>query len=777
MTSSINPALPPRRRQNFDAHWRFLLGDPPRLPVISHDETYHAAKAGYAPGAASPDYDDRDWRELDLPHDWVVEGRFAPDANCSHGFLPVGVGWYRKTFDLPATSEGRCLSLEFDGVFRNSTVWLNGHCLGTHPSGYTSFAYDISAVAHYGGPNVLAVKVDASEFEGWWYEGGGIYRHVWLVETAPLHVARYGVFVTANLDPLSGGPAALTLRTTVVNEGEAATAFELQTVVLDPQGAEVARVCTPQQLAAGESAEYCQAAQVTGPQLWSPDQPHLYQVQTTLVAGGETVDGCATPLGLRTIAFDGEQGFWLNGRPLKLQGVCCHQDHAGVGVALPDRVNEFRIERLKEMGANAYRCAHHPPTPELLDACDRLGMLVMNENRKLDCSAEGLADLDRLVLRDRHHPSVIMWSLANEEPLQGSAVGTRIAARLIRRVRELDPTRPVTTAMNGNWGQAFSLLHDVQGCNYSIPDYDGYHEKSPSHPMVGSETASAVGTRGVYVTDPGRGYLSAYDVNHPAWGATAEEAWRAIAERDYLAGTFVWTGFDYRGEPTPYRWPCISSHFGIMDTCGFPKDSYYYYQSWWSDRPVLHLLPHWNWPGREGEMLEVWCYSNCEEVELWLNGQSLGRQTMPRHGHLQWVVAYAPGSLRAVGYTGGAEVLQEEVITTGPAAQILLQPDRGLLQADGRDVALVTVAVTDAQGRIVPTADNLVRFAVSGGRILGVGNGDPCSHEPDQASQRRVFGGLAQVIVQTLPQPGPVVLSAQSDGLPPVQVALTARTK
>ncbi len=397
----------------------------------------------------------------------------------------------------------------------------------------------------------------------------------------------------------------------------------------------------------------------------------------------------------------------------------------------------------------------------------------MDENRHLSSSPDGIADLESMILRDRNHPSVIMWSMANEEPLQGTDVGARIVTTLNQFARALDPTRPTTTAMNDGWGGAFSLAHDVQGCNYRIEGYDKYHAEHPEHPLVGSETSSAVSTRGIYANDPVQGYLSAYDVNSPDWGCQAEEAWRAIADRPFMAGTFVWTGFDYRGEPQPYEWPCINSAFGIMDTCGFPKDNYYYYQAWWTDEIVLHLLPHWNWPGREGEPIEVWCHSNCDSVELLLNGHSLGSQDMPRNGHLEWTVPYQPGTLEARGMKDG-QTVTTTVETAGPAAQIQLQPDRGQISTGGCDVAVVTVSVHDADGRLMPIADDQISFQCEGGTILGVGNGDPSSHEPDKATNRRAFSGLCQVIVQSGRETGEITLTADAPGLLGARVVIEA---
>jgi beta-galactosidase len=759
----------------MDLGWRFHLGDVTPQGPVGHDATYGSVKAGWAGGAAGAKFDDSAWRSLDVPHDWLIEGVFDPSGNVSHGFLQPGVAWYRKSFDLPAEDLGRRLQLDFDGVFRNCKMWVNGHCLGTHASGYTSFGFDISDIVNYGGTNVIAVRVDASDFEGWWYEGAGIYRHVWLTKTSAVHVAKWGTFVSTRLyhetDAIS---AEVDILTTVLNEGGDYTDCELTSTVLEASGREVATDTDDATLEPGEATEFAQTIIFDNPQLWDVDSPVLYTLRTEVVSEGEVVDVYETPFGIRQFYFDAEQGFVLNGRPLKLKGTCNHQDHAGVGVAVPDRVNEYRIERLREMGSNAYRTAHNPPTPELLDACDRLGMLVMDENRHLSSSPEGLSDLESMILRDRNHPCIILWSMANEEPLQGTDAGARIVTTMNALTRALDPTRPTTTAMNGDWGGAFSLAHDVQGCNYSIQGYDPYHQQHPEHPLLGSETASTVSTRGIYANDPEKGYLSAYDVNRPEWGNLAEDAWQAIADRPFMAGTFVWTGFDYRGEPTPYQWPCISSHFGIMDTCGFPKDNFFYYQAWWSDKTVLHILPHWNWPGREGEEIDVWCHSNCEAVELFLNGESLGSQDMPRNGHLEWKVRYQPGALRAIGYAGGQQIAETTVETTGPAAAIRLTPDRAEIRADGRDCCIVTVSVHDAEGRLVQIADDLVTFHLNGGGILGVGNGDPSSHEPDQANCRRVFNGLCQVIAQAGAAAGELRLTAEAPGLLPTTLVIGA---
>ncbi len=535
------------------------------------------------------------------------------------------------------------------------------------------------------------------------------------------------------------------------------------------------------EVAAWGEAELAANALVAAPVLWSLRAPHLYRAVLALESEGAASDQIEVPFGIRSIRFDADRGFFVNGEPVKLQGTCNHQDHAGVGAALPDRLQSYRIERLQAMGCNAYRTSHNPPTPELLDACDRLGMLVMDETRMMASTPEGLSQLERLIRRDRNHPAVILWSLGNEEPQQGTPIGAQVVAAMKRLAQQLDPTRPVTVAMNGGWGQGVSAVVDVQGFNYgdgggvaqNAPHLDAFHRAFPRQPTVGTETASTVSTRGIYFNDPARGYVSAYDVNYPSYALSAEGWWKIYAARPFLAGGFAWTGFDYRGEPSPYGWPCISSHFGILDTCGFPKDNFYYYQAWWTKQPVLHLFPHWNWGGKEGQAIPVWCHTNLEEVELFLNGQSLGRQKVERHGHAAWQVAYAPGAIEARGAGPGGVELRSRRETTGPAAKLVLRPDRTELRADGEDLAVVAVEVQDAAGRVVPTAGNLVRFTLSGpARILGVGNGDPSSHEPDHATQRSAFNGLCMALVQTRRQGGAVELRADADGLEGAGVAL-----
>ncbi|HUB25719.1 MAG TPA: beta-galactosidase GalA [Tepidisphaeraceae bacterium] len=780
----------PRQRIRLDDGWRFALGhayDPARDFNFSTGYFFNA-KAASGDGPAAAKFDDSHWRLLDLPHDWAVELPFDPGGDVGHGAKLVGraypdssVGWYRKTFDIPASDLGRRISVQFDGAFRDAQVFLNGHFLGRFPSGYDGFRCDLTDVLNYGGSNVLSVRLDATLKEGWFYEGAGIYRHVWLIKTGPLHLAQDGVFVTTDV---AGDAAQVVARVQVVNETSDGVKFDIQDRIVDPDGNTVAQsTISGLDLQSGDSGDYEDDGRnmyVDHARLWSPDSPSLYRLITTIAQNGQIVDQYETTFGIRTLRFDKDQGFFLNGQHLLIKGVCCHQDHAGVGVALPDALQAFRVLQLKKMGANALRTSHNPPTPELLDACDRLGMLVLDENRQTGTSDEAMGGLKKLILRDRNHPCVFLWSLGNEEwAIEGNIVGQRIVARQRELVHRLDPSRLVTMAISGGWGNGSSNSLDVMGFNYfTHGNVDDYHAKHPDQPCIGTEEASTVSTRGIYFDDNANAHLSAYDVHAPEWANTAEKWVNFYATRPFVAGAFVWTGFDYRGEPTPFGWPAISSQFGILDTCGFPKDNFYYYQSCWTDAPMVHVLPHWNWPGKEGQAIDVWCYSNCDEVALSLNGQSLGRKTMKRFGHLEWSVPYDPGKLVATAYRAGQVVATDTVETTGDPAAIQLSADRSAISADGRDVSVITVSATDSQGRRVPTAMNLISFSLTGpGRIIGVGNGDPACHEADVCMdgkwKRSLFNGLAQIIVQSRPEAGVITLTASGDHLAPGTLAIT----
>lgn len=778
------PAATERERLLLDANWRFLLGhaaDPGPEFNAGNGNGYNKAGDLFPP--SNPKFDASAWEQVDLPHDWAVALPFVNDPRLtSWGFKPVGrwypetsVGWYRRTFTLPASDAGRRISLEFDGVFRDCVVALNGHLVTRNLSGYAPFSADISDFANYGGENVLVVRVDATEHEGWFYEGAGIYRHVWLVKTAPTHVRQWGAFVMSEVSP-SG--ATLRVSTEIDNHGDSAARCNVVATVLDPDGRTVASArATALDIDPWGSAIARHQLRVANALLWSPDSPRLYTLVTTIERDGATVDRYDTPFGIRTIRFDARDGFLLNGQRVELKGTCNHQDHAGVGAALPDRLQYFRIEQLKSMGSNAYRTSHNIPTAELLDACDRLGMLVLDEARMFSSSEEGLSELSRMIRRDRNRPSVIAWSIANEEwGDQGSPRGALIAKAMKRVAKRLDPSRPVTAAMDQGWGKGTATVIDVMGFNYHHKDIDAWRAQHATMPAFGSETGSTVSTRGIYVTDKERGYVPSYDVGAQPWSSTAEAWWSYYAEHRWLAGGFVWTGFDYRGEPTPYGWPCVNSHFGLLDTCGFPKDNFYYYQAWWGAAPVLHLFPHWNWAGREGQEIEVWCHSNLERVELLLDGRSLGSQDVARNSHVMWKVPYAPGRLEARGFRGGQRVLTDIRETTGPSARVVLRPDRAQIDANGEDVSVVAVEIVDAQGRLMPTALDEVTFHVTGpGRLIGVGNGDPSSHESDRGPTRRAFNGRCMAIVQSHGEAGVLRVEASAPGLTSAVAEITSR--
>jgi beta-galactosidase len=727
----------PREHLSLDANWKFHLGD-------DWPGALRLDKAGSSGGPAAEKFNDNSWRSINLPHDWAVELPFDKNADTSHGFKPVGpgfpnnsIGWYRRTFELPKEDSGKRIWLTFDGVFRDATVWVNGWLVTRHEGGYYPFREDITDIAQFGGKNSLTVKVDASKFEGWFYEGAGIYRHVWLDKTAPVAIAPDGVFVYSQFENnVPSEKVEVNIETSLLNSQSDPAKATLSQEIISPEGSSIATINQEIEIQPRSKNEARPRIVFSNPVLWSPENPKLYKLITTVELDGKVVDRKETEFGIRTFAFDMDKGFLLNGQPYELKGTCNHQDMAGVGAALPDALQSFRIAKLKEFGDNALRTSHNPPTPELLDACDHLGMIVMDESRLLGSDKENMQKWEDQIRRDRNHASVGIWSVANEEfSVQSTPGGGNVARTMQDFVKRLDPTRPVTYAAPvGDTFAGINGVIEVRGWNYHVgQDMDKYHAEHPAQPNVGTEQGSTVSTRGIYENDKVRGYVSAYDVNAPSWAHTAETWWSYFADRPWLSGGFVWTGFDYRGEPTPYAWPCVNSHFGILDVCGFPKDNFYYYQSWWTTNTVLHLLPHWNWPGKEGQEIRVDALSNCKQVELFLNGQSLGKQTMKPNSKLSWQVKYAPGTLSAKGFDDAGNVIVESKIeTTGEPASVQLTPDRAKINADGEDVSVITVSVTDAQGRIVPVAGNKINFAVEGaGKIIGVGNGDPSCHEPD----------------------------------------------
>jgi len=743
------PSVAASKREHvcIDNDWRFALGHPYDPTKDFYNGTggfSYFAKTGFGDGAASPGFDDRGWRKINLPHDWAVEQPFSPKGSTSHGSKAIGrnfpdasVGWYRKTFVVPATDLGKHISLAFDGVFRNSVVWVNGHYLGTEPSGYNSFEYDISEYLNYGGNNVIAVRADATMEEGWFYEGAGIYRHVWLNKADQLHIAPNGTCVTTQV---KNNIADVNATATIINSDKKARSFSVTQTIVDADGKTLATgKATGLTLKPFTSQDVKSVLPVTNPKLWSIETPFLHRLLTTVEENGAVTDSYTTTFGIRTIRFDANEGFFLNGKHVKIKGTNNHQDHAGVGAAMPDALQEFRIRTLKGMGSNAYRCSHHPPTPELLDACDKLGMLVIDENRLMGVASTELNDLKRMILRDRNHPSIISWSIGNEEwGIEGNITGARIAATMQAFAKSIDSGRYITAAISGGIGNGISTEIDVLGYNYvATKNTDEQHKKFPKQFSWGTEEGSTVASRGIYEDDMGKQQLVAYDRKQNDFFYSLEQGWKHYAARPYLAGMFIWTGFDYRGEPTPFGWPSVVSYFGMVDACGFPKDDYYYLKSWWTDQTVIHLLPHWNWQGKEGQEIRVCAYSNCDEVELFLNKKSLGKKIMEPNGHLEWQVKYQPGTLEAMGYKKGAKAGSDIVKTSLAPAQIKLQADRAAIKADGKDIAIIAVQAADKNALGVPTAENEVGFSIEGpGKIIGVGNGNQTSLEPDQYVER-----------------------------------------
>lgn len=754
-----------RKKISLDEDWRFHYG---YAADASKDFNYKISnifsKTKKAENTAiEPKFDDSNWRKLNVPHDWAVELPFEYKDNfdvMAHGYKPVGglfpensVGWYRKRFTISSLDSGQHFTVQFDGIYRDSEIWLNGFYLGNNKSGYLGVNYDITDYIDFGKENILVVRVDASQYEGWFYEGAGIYRHVWLNQFNNLHIAHDGVFVYTKVFE---NESLVSAEVTVENQNLDKAEGTVYNYITDREGNKLA---TSEEssfdLNIFENQIIKQEIKIDKPHLWSLEDPYLYRMVSVVKSGGNEIDRVITKFGIRTIKIDSEKGLFLNGKHVKIQGVNCHQDHAGVGSALPDYLQYYRLKLLKEFGVNAYRASHNAPTPELLDACDSLGILVMDEQRLLNSSPEYMDQFERLLKRDRNHPSIFMWSIGNEEGyVQKKNFGKRIAQTLLAKQQELDPTRTSTYAADlANFYTGINEVIPVRGFNYRIHGIDDYHRDHPEQPTIGTEMGSTVTTRGIYTTDSVRGYVPDQDITHPWWSSTAEHWWSIAATRDWFMGGFIWTGFDYRGEPTPFEWPNINSHFGILDMCGFPKNIYYYYQSWWTDKDVLHISPHWNWKGKEGKLIDVWVNSNAETVELFLNGKSLGKKEMPRNSHLKWQVPYKAGRLKAVAIKNGKKITSI-VETTDAAYQIKLTPDRESILADGKDATVVNVTVLDKKGREVPDANNHISFSVSGdAQIIGVGNGDPSSHEADKCLDgkyaRNLFNGKCQLIVQS----------------------------
>lgn len=775
-----------RQVLDFNSTWQFHPGD--------------------IAGGESPDFDDSNWRMLDVPHDWSIEGTFSDTnkATPGGGALPGGIGWYRKTFVLPLKDSTRAIFIDFDGIYRNSEVWINGHYLGKRPYGYASFRYELTPFLRFGKEaNVLAVRVDNSEQpNSRWYSGSGIYRNVWLVKTGKVYVDHWGTQV---LTPeVSRKTASIHLGTKVHNSTGMELDGTLETKITDRSGKALLKEYTSFRLPADTTVLVEQKFILNNPQLWTLEDPALYKAETRVITGKLTTDTYSTTFGIRSFAFVRDSGFFLNGKLTKILGVCNHHDLGCLGAAINTRALERQLEILKAMGCNGIRTSHNPPAPELLDLCDRMGFVVMDEafdmwkksksrfDYSLDWDAWHNRDLQDFVLRDRNHPSVILWSIGNEILEQWDTTGIPIARELAGLVRELDSSRPITSGCNetrpfNNIIKSGAL--DVIGYNYHQNEFAGFRNTHPNGAFIASETTSALATRGYYEmkSDSIRRWpvrwdipfegnpdhtCSAYDNCSAPWGSTHEETWRVMKKYDFLSGMFIWTGFDYLGEPTPYWWPSRSSYFGIIDLAGFPKDAYYMYQSEWTRKPVLHLFPHWNW--KEGDSIDLWVYTNSAEVELFLNGKSLGvKKKTEEDLHLQWRVMYSPGEVKAIGRTSGKEDMTTQVMTAGKASRIELIPDRTSLQADGKDISFITVRILDEKGTLVPMADNLVKFSVKGeGSIAGVDNGDPVSHESFKAAERKAFHGLCLAVVKGSRRAGSIELVAESEGLSSASVIL-----
>jgi len=773
----------------LDEGWKFALGnaaDPKKDFGCGTEYFNYLTKANsiHNEGPYSKKFDDKDWQEVRVPHDWVTTLSYAQPASHSHGYKTVGykypetsVGWYRKVINIPADDLGKHIALQFDGIFRNARIWFNGFYMGSEPSGYATQVYDVTEYVNYGGDNLICVRADATLEEGWFYEGAGIYRDAWLLKSAAVSVAPFGTFVYADLkQPYD--KATIYVETEVNNHSLTSQQCEVSHRLLDADGREVAKSAPSMVTLKAKQTMNSEllTMNLNAPHLWSNTDPYLYKVETTIKVNGRVADVYVTTTGFRDIDFDADRGFLLNGQPLKLKGVNLHQDHAGVGAAIPDALQAWRIRQLKQMGCNAYRASHNPMTPALLDICDREGILVIDENRLTGINDEHLRLLERMIKRDRNHPSIILWSNGNEEwGMENTVQGTRIAAAMREYTKLLDPTRHSTIA-NAGGGEMIKGL-DVVGFNYIVQnDVDNRKKRNPTWKIVGTEETTGCGTRGVYFdVDKETGRMPSMNLSPDKDGTLnrIERGWKFYAERPWAAGLFYWTGFDYRGEPNPLSYPAHDSEFGILDYCGFPKDEAWYLKSWWTDQPVLHIFPHWNLKGHEGEEVEVWAYSNCDEVELTVNGKKLGRQPMPRNGHLKWKAIYQPGKVVAVGYKNGKRILTETIETTKPATKIVMKADRQTITADGRDVSIVTIEIQDNKGSIVPDACPMLDINLTGeGHILGVGNGDPSylgeDHPKDIDCKKfciPAFNGMAQVIIQSNHAASDMILLCSSKNL------------
>lgn len=809
VSAAAEDSLQTSGRTSFNADWRFHKGN--------------------AEGAERPEFDDTYWRHLRLPHDWAIEGPFDIKYNARCGGLPFhGIGWYRKTFSVPGSARGKSVSVEFDGAMYNAEVYLNGKKVGHRPYGYIGFVCDLTPHLRYGAQeNVIAVRLAPEDLSSRWYPGAGLYRNVWLNVKSPLHVAHWGMYITT--PAVSKKEATVRIETKIRNDGSPCNAT-IETEIYDASGAQVGAAAQPVVVESATQHALTLSVQIANPQLWDVENPLLYRAVTTISSEGKQIDRCVTPFGIRTIEYDAKSGFKLNGRPLRFKGVCLHHDLGPLGAAVSRRATERQLEIMKSMGVNAIRTSHNPPSPEQLEFCDKLGLLVMDEsfdvwrmpkvengyNKYFDEWAE--TDLRDMIRRDRNHPCVIMWSIGNEILEQGRKDGWQLARQLTAICHDEDPTRPVAAGFNNYPGAEKNGLAaevDIVGWNYKARYYEEVVRNHPDWIQCGSETSSCVSTRGEYHF-PMEKYdtheskqVTSYDFIGPSWAYPPDFEFEALEKVPQMLGEFVWTGFDYLGEPTPYGgrdnstngywngdWPVRSSFFGIVDLCGFPKDRFYLYQSQWTDEPMVHVLPHWTWPERVGQDTPIVAYTNCDEVELIVNGESLGRKARfsdpvelpmsPKAAgsenwqtkyRLRWIAPYQPGSIRVVGYVDGKAACSKEIKTAGPPARLRLIPDRSVISADGEDLSFITVRIDDADGNPCPRANNLVRFEIDGpGTIAAVGNGNPGTTEPFQSNCRKAFNGLCMLIVRSKANtPGKVVIKASSEALEPANTAITTR--
>ncbi len=733
-----------RETYNFNQNWKFALGHACDVQKDFNFNTGHfsyLAKTGYGDGAASEKFDDRAWRNIQLPHDWCISLPLNARASNSHGNQAIGkyfpehsIGWYRKHFFIEKADTNKRIRIEFEGVYRNSKVFVNGFFVGGEESGYDSFSFDITEYLNFGDINVIAVRVDATMEEGWFYEGAGIYRNVWLVKTNKLHIATNGTYIQSNIE---NNKAVVTIQTQLQNDSFTPQEYSIEYIITDAKGTIVKQIQVPNyQLVANLSHTTETVINIENPIIWSIENPYLYNLTTRILQNTICIDETNTRFGIRTLYFDAKKGFFLNGKSVKIKGVCVHQDHAGVGIAIPYELQKWRIQQLKQMGVNAIRTSHNPPSPDLLNICDEMGMLVMDELRLMGVNEYHLSKITSLLTRDRNHPSVFIWSLGNEEwAIEGSQKGAKIIEKMQTYAALYDTTRAFTVASSGGWDTGIGTTVQIMGYNYlKHGNVDEHHSKFPWQPSIGTEESNTVRTRGIYKTIDSICWLAPTNL----YDEGMEGGWKFYDEREFLAGLFFWTGFDYHGEPTPYNWPAVISQFGILDLCGFPKDNAYYLHSWWKQEPVIHIESNWN--RIPGEQIDLVVYSNCATVELLINGRSLGKKSMQKNGHIVWPITFEPGVLTARGYgslvmpqTDSTKLLiTKEFKTAGKPAAIQIIPHKKTLKPDGQDVAICTIQIVDNKGTIVPNANIDITFEITGNAaFIGVGNGNPSSHEKE----------------------------------------------